>query len=208
MILGRSAIAIILSAFVIFIVVRFMNRFSTKMQLGLTVPIVLGHIVVLIWKPHLILLSNFAVLLAAASLGNLIGIILKTESSLITFMITASLVDILSFSGGLTRRIISDYVQNKNMLLQFLCFSLPVKGRIIPVVGIGDLVIMAAVFRALLTFQVPDWQNFLVPVTGLIAALFVGLAVGGVYALPFICAAVVLFLLYRNWLKNRSNHGS
>lgn len=203
MIFGLSTAAIILTAFVIFIALRVLIRCSFKTQLALSLPVTLGYVALLIWQPESLALSNFCLLIAVISIGNLIGSILKTRSSLITFTITASLVDILSFSGGLTQRILSDYAQSKSLLLQYLCISLRYEGGVLPVVGIGDLIIIAAIFRALSMLKYPSWQSFLIPLTGLMVALLVGLATGGIYAIPFISAAVIVFLIYRGWKEKR-----
>ncbi len=195
--LVQVTMLITLSMLVIFGFSHILDRYDFKATALLSLPMLLGYAAILVWKPDSIILINIGVVLAAVAVGNLIGQPLRTMGSLITFAVTASLVDILSFSGGLTQRIITEYMNHQSQLLQFLCLSLSREGRAIPIIGIGDLVIMAAFSRALMQQKYTQWQSFLVPFFGLLAALIVGYAVGGIYAIPFISGSAVVFLIYQ-----------
>jgi hypothetical protein len=135
--------------------------------------------------------------------GSLIGFLLKSQSSVIAFAITASIVDVLSFSGGLTNKIIANFYESKSLLLQFLAISIPLKGKTAPIVGIGDLLIMAALFYALLKLKYPGWQCFVVLLSSLLLALALGLFTKGIFGIPFICGAGVIYLLIPAFFKEK-----
>ena len=80
------------------------------------------------------------------------------------------------------------------MLVTYLTVSIPLAGRTVPVLGIGDLLFLAAYFAALRRSGYWALVAFAVPVAGLLVALGVGLAVGGVFGIPFMAAAVVAWV--------------
>ena len=130
-----------------------------------------------------------AVLAASA-----IGRALTSSPALIAFCITAGLVDFFSFTGGLTARIIADYKQGHNLWLQYLSITARLSGQIVPIIGIGDLIILGSVYFALSQLEYNGWLSFLFPLGGLLIALGVGLLKGGVYAIPFIACATILYI--------------
>jgi hypothetical protein len=140
-------------------------------------------------------ITDLVVMLVSILAASLIGITLSSSSALIAFCITAGIVDFLSFSGGLTAKIIADYEQGHNVLLQYLSISVPISDQLTPIMGIGDLVILGSVYYALLRLGHNDSLAFIFPLTGLLIALTIGLMAGGVYALPFIGGATIVYLL-------------
>jgi hypothetical protein len=110
-------------------------------------------------------------------------------------------VDVFSFSGGLTAKIIADYQQGRNLLLQYLSLVAPLPDRITPIVGIGDLIILGSIYYAFPKIGLHGAGAFLFPLGGLLIALGVGLLIGGIYALPFIGGATILYLVIkgRSW---------
>lgn len=187
----------ILSTLVVYFGVNQVIKLKGKELWWVVVPGLLSYAVLLVWQPENLWFSNIGVLTAAVLAGSLIGRQLGNSTSLIVFSITAALVDIFSFSGGLTKKIIDSYEQGQNLLLRFLTISIPLKGKIVPLVGLGDLLIMGAIFYVLLKLKYPGWQCLLVPLAGLLLAVVVGLITGGVFGLPFIAAAVIAFLVYK-----------
>ena len=153
------------------------------------------YAVLLLTQVEAWLISDIAVLLVAILGAAAIGTTLSTSSALIVFCIAAGLVDFFSFSGGLTAKIIADYETGQNLLLQYLSISVPLPGRITPLIGIGDLIILGSVYYALQGLGHNGWRAYLVPLGGLLIALGVGLRIGGVYAIPFIGAATIIFLV-------------
>ena len=89
--------------------------------------------------------------------------------------------------------------------MRFLTISVPVQGNIVPVVGIGDLFILGGIYFSLKKLNYSDWESILVPMSGLLLALIVGLLFGGVFAIPFIALTVTLYIVYK---KRRNRRGS
>ena len=143
------------------------------------------------------LISDFTVLLVALLAASTIGLTLTSSLALVAFCITAGIVDFFSFSGGLTSEIIAKYAQGHHLLLQYLSITAPLSGRIIPIIGIGDLIILGSVYYVLPQIGHQSWLTFLAPLVGLLSALVVGLLKGGIYAIPFIGGATCVYLLWK-----------
>ena len=124
--LVQVTVLITLAMLVIFSVVRIFDRYDFKTAVLLSLPMMLGYAAILVWKPDSIILINIGVVLAAVAIGNLIGHPLQTMGSLITFAVTASLVDILSFSGGLTAALIVGYIVGGIYAIPFISGSVVV----------------------------------------------------------------------------------
>ncbi len=144
------------------------------------------------------IISDIVVMLVAILVASAIGKTLSSSSALIAFCIAAGVVDFFSFTGGLTSEIMTDYEQGQNLLLQYLSISVPLSAQIVPIIGIGDLVILGGIYYALRQLGHHNWVSFLFPLGGLLIALSVGLHVGGVYALPFIGGATILYLFLKS----------
>jgi hypothetical protein len=148
------------------------------------------------------LISDCAVLLMALLAASTIGLTLTSSLALVAFCITAGIVDFFSFSGGLTAEIIADYAQGHRLLLQYLSITVPLSGQIVPLIGIGDLIILGSVYYVLPQLGYNGWLIFLAPLVGLLSALIVGLLIGGKYAIPFIGGATCVYLLC--WVRTPS----
>lgn len=181
-----------------------LTRCLTRPWLWSALVIALAAYAVLLWtKVAQWPISDIAVMLVALLAAATIGPNITSSSALITFCLTAGIVDFFSFSGGLTAKIIADYEQGHSLLLQYLSITAPLSDRIIPIIGIGDLIILGSVYCALPRIGHHDWLTFLFPLGGLLIALGVGLLMGGIYALPFIGGATIAYLLWRT--KARSS---
>ena len=161
---------------------------------------VVVYIVLLRTQTAAWLISDIAVMLVSLLAASAIGLTLNSSSALITFCITAGIVDFFSFSGGFTAKIITDYQQGHNLLLQYLSITIPLDGRLLPVIGIGDLVILGGIYYAMHQIGHGGWLAFLSPLGGLLAALSLGPLLGGIYALPFIGGATIIYLL---WMEKK-----
>ncbi len=166
--------------------------------LAWTVPVVAGYVALLVLQPQGLVLSNALLLVTSVLVGSLLGTTLGSEAALVTFAVTAAVVDLFSFSGGLTRSIVTSYRNGESLLLQYLSITVPVGSRIVPVIGIGDLVIVSCIFYCLKRLDHPDRDSLLVALGGLSIALGIGLVVGGMAAVPFLAGAVTVYLVYRN----------
>jgi len=105
--------------------------------------------------------------------------------------VVAGVADILSATGGLTRTLSSAYRDGTSDLLLLLSVSIRFDGRPQQVIGIGDLVVLAALFFALSRLGDRGLGALLAPLAGLAVALVVGVVFGGVAAIPFIAGATL-----------------
>lgn len=135
-------------------------------------------------------LGNAALLLAVAGGALLIGRSLPTRGSLIAFLVVAGVVDLLSFGDGLTRAIIDGYRTGESDLLLRLALLAPLQGRIVPVVGISDLLIAASSAVALRGLGFGAGRVAFALAAGLWTAVIVGVVANGAAALPFLAVAV------------------
>ena len=142
-------------------------------------------------------LADIAVLGLSAAGGSVLGLLLASRASLISFCVVAAVVEVFSFAGGATAAITRSWDDGTSTLLQFLAITIPVSGAVQPVIGIGDLLVIGALCFALMRLGVGEWLAFLAPLAGALAALATALLVGGIAALPFIAMVTVatLFLV-------------
>jgi len=152
---------------------------------------VLPYAAVLSVRPDSLVLSNTGLILASVGLAPLLARSLGSTGALAAFAVTASLVDLLSFGGGLTRRIIQDYSSGTSDLLQFLALTVPLEGRATPLIGVVDLLVAGALFLALVEIHGSRTRAALVLLSALALAVGVGLIVGGAAAVPFVGLAAV-----------------
>lgn len=143
-------------------------------------------------------LINLAVLLLGTAIGSLLSSTIASKAALWAFLISASLIDLLSFSGGLTRRILEAAENGNSAILSFLTISLSVEGSTRYVLGIGDLAIFGAVYLALRNLGQGRAIAFVAPLLGLSAAIVWGSFAGGVSAIPFIAVTTLASLAFRD----------
>lgn len=131
------------------------------------------------------LVRSAAVLLAAALLGWLIGLTMPNLETLVVTTLVAAVIDVWSFFGGTTRSLL----EHGSPVLPYLLLAVPWHGGVRMVIGLGDLVFLAASFHLL---PPPGRPAFLAafPLLGLELALAVGLQTGGVPAIPFLAAGL------------------
>jgi len=147
---------------------------------------------VVIIRPSAWPVIDLAVLVGAAGAAVLVGGSLSSIGAVVTFLLAAAAVDILSVTGGLTRAIIDGYRDGASDLLLYLALVVPIDGRIIPIVGISDLLISGSAAIALVRRGLRPIVVIGAIAIGLLGALAYGIWQGGVAALPFIAVAVVL----------------
>jgi hypothetical protein len=111
--------------------------------------------------------------------------------------LTAAVVDVLSMSGGLSNMLIERYRDGSSDLLLYLTLVAPIRGRAIPIVGIGDLLVGGAAATALLRLGLRPVAVMRTIAVGLLSALAYGLWRGGAPALPFVAAVVFLLIRWR-----------
>jgi hypothetical protein len=179
-------VSVLASAGLVILGVAWLGGRAPRTRIGCAVLAVLGYGAVLWTRPDTLVLSNAAVLVAAICLAPLLARSLGSTGAIVAFAIAASLVDLFSFGGGLTRRIIQDYHSGGSDLLRFLAVTVPVSGRPTPLVGVVDLLIVGALFLALVGIHGARRRASLTLLGALAVAVVVGLVVGGVAAVPFL----------------------
>lgn len=157
----------------------------------------LAYLISLAFPPAPAFISNALILAGAVGLGYFLSHFLTSKANLIAFCIAAGAVDYLSFSGGLTAKIITLARSGDPDLFKHLVIYWPRGGAMTALIGVGDLVVLGSLFSALLELKRPAWLAFAVPVLGLSLALLTGMQIGGVWGIPFIAGATVLYLLVR-----------
>jgi len=110
-------------------------------------------------------------------------------------------MDLVSFFFGPTASLVESFRQGNSLPLQYLSISIPLGIQIQPILGIGDVMALASTYSALIQLRYPPLWIFLVPLAGLLTALAVGLAIGGISAPPFLAAAVIAYV----WIGGRMN---
>jgi hypothetical protein len=139
-------------------------------------------------------LIDVVVLSVAGIGGSGLGLFIRSKSSLITFCIVASVVDIYSATQGVTSNLADAYREETSDLLRYLVISMPVGGSVEPIVGIGDFFIISAICFVLVRLGYNRSQLLLAPLSGLLLAIIVGQLVGGIFAIPFIAATTIVYL--------------
>lgn len=163
-----------------------------------TILTVLIFAAICITRPGSWIVSTGAVLVTAIFAGTLIGRSIQSEPSLIAMCVAAAIADVVSFSVGLTHKMLTGYMSGESHLLVYFCFSVPIGSVIAPLVGLGDLLILDALFCGLRNLRYSAIETFAVPVTGLLLAVVTGLAVKrGIPALPFMAGSVAMYILTR-----------
>jgi len=117
-------------------------------------------------------------------------------------MTVAAVVNLWSMGGGFTRALLESYREGTSTLLLYLTLAVPVGGRLVPIVGIGDLVVGGAAAAALLRLGVRPLGIASALADGLLGALAYGRWRGGAPALPFVAVAVLVPI---GWPRIRRN---
>jgi hypothetical protein len=189
------------SSALLFAGVLILRWLQVRDQLLLTAVVAVTYALVLHLEPHWSFVSDVVVFAMALVAGALIGSTLRSDPAIIAFCVAAAVVDVLSFSGGLTSTIVESYRTGESQFLFYLSIAFPVGGSVRPIVGIGDLIILGGPFAGFINNGHHSWLPFAVPVGGLLAAVGVGVFVGGTPALPFVAAATVTYVLSRRSVK-------
>ncbi len=119
------------------------------------------------------------------------------------FLGVAAVVDIVSMSGGVSRMLIEQYRDGTSELLLYLTLVAPIRGRAIPIVGIGDLLVGGAAATALLRLGLRPVAVMGAIAIGLLSALAYGLWRGGAPAVPFIAVAVLVLVWHHSGTRNQ-----
>lgn len=154
-----------------------------------------------------LLLGNTLVLAAAVVGGAKIGSLFSSRSALIAGSVAASVADIVSFTIGPTRWLFEGIDLERWGRINYLMISMPWGHRLVPVMGVGDLLFVAVFYHAMRHLGVPRWLCLAAPLAGLTVALAVGLRLSGAFGIPFMTAAVLLALWYHDRAAARTGLG-
>ena len=150
-----------------------------------------------------ILVTGGTVLSAALFAGTLLSRQVRSGGALVTMLAVAAIVDLISTLAGPSRWLAGQALHPHGVpLLQYFAVSIWWKGTLVPVIGEGDLVFFTASATVMRRLGWPETPALLVPLTGLLAALGVGLFAGFTPALPFLAAAVILYA----WVSPLAKH--
>ncbi len=176
---------------------RLILRGAPARQTAVAVAALIAYAVILVVRPAGWPLTDLAVLIGATGGALLLQRTLRTPPAVTAFLVAAAVVDVVSMTGGISRSLIEGHRAGTSDLLLYLTLTVPIRGRAIPIVGIGDLLVGGAAAVSLLRMGM---RPFVVAATfsaGLLAALANGLWRGGAAAIPFIAAAVCIVVLRR-----------
>jgi hypothetical protein len=188
-----------ISAFIVQAGVRALKKIQKKKVYIALAVAVLMYCTMITFQVSNWFISDSLIIIISILAGFTIGNSISAISSLIVFCLTAGIVDFVSYTGGLSARIIEGYSKGHNLILQNLCISIPLDGKIVPLLGFGDLFVLGIIFQSLNKIGFESWVVSLVPIAGLLIALWLGLLLHGIYALPIVGGATILFLLIKNY---------
>jgi hypothetical protein len=160
----------------------------------IAVVLLLVYIAIIILRPSAWPIIDLAVLLGAVGGAVLIGGSLSSSGAVVAFLVTAAVVDVLSISTGFSRTIIEQYQEGSSDLLLYLALVVPIVGRLVPIVGVSDLLVGGAAATALTRIGLRPLAVIAVIAIGFVAALAYGLWQGGAPGLPFIAVTVSLLV--------------
>jgi hypothetical protein len=195
-----GGLAIVVSA------ARLILRFRPRQTNLIAAALLLAYGAVLFSRPSPWPVIDVAVLAGAAGGALLIQSGLRSPGSVAVFLAVAAAVDLVSMSGGLSRILVEKYRTGASNTLLYLTLVAPIRGRVVPIVGIGDLLVGGAAAIALIRLGLKPLAVMGAISVGLLAALMYGLWRGGAPALPFVAGAVVpLVLWHLSKLKKRDS---
>jgi hypothetical protein len=154
------------------------------------------------------MISDAFVLAVAVLAGGLVGKRLPNEGAIMTFVIAGAVADGVSVSWGLTSMLLEHYKAGTSLLLQYLSISVPYGGRVIPIVGIGDLFFVGSVMFAFARLGHPRAARLLVPLGGVSLALTVAFLTRFIAALPALAVTTICYLVVRRRALTRMHSSS
>ena len=197
-----TAVIILCAAF-LFLGIRLAGRLPTPWVTGVFALAAILFISLFALQWFVWFVGDTLILLLSLSAGKTLGRIINSWQALITFCLALAVLDLLSFYFGPTASLIAGFRQGNTLPLQYLSISVPMGEEIQPIMGIGDTMALATAYATLTRLRYPAGWSFLAPLAGLLMAMAVGLAVGGIFALPFMTGALIAYILMDQKLARR-----
>lgn len=188
-------VSIVLSCTVVAVGASYLSSWQGRGRTAAVWAWLVVHGLLLPLHPSSLFLSNGLVLGSAVGAGVLLQRFVPTAGALVALSVAASVADIISFSTGPTRWLLEGPAGETWAGLPYLAVTLPMTGRPVPVVGIGDLLLFTAFFLGLTRLGVKRAASFVALASGLLVALGVGLLRGGTFGIPFMAVGVLLLLV-------------
>ena len=171
------------------------SKLEARDQLALLAVVLFAHATLLVLRPSGLLVANVTVLVSSACAGAALARLARTRSALLALAAAASAAAVVSYLVGPTRWVLERAGTAREWgVSHYLAVFVPVRTGAVPVVGWGDLVVVAAFYTALRGLGAGVWGAAGPPVLGLVAALGLGLAHGGAYAVPFMTIALAAYI--------------
>lgn len=190
------AILVLLLATAVFIGVYALRKAPLKLSLALAAGLFLVFLVSLTIPPAPAPLSNLLIVLGAIGLGAFMSFFLTTKSTLTAFCVVIGVIDYFTFDGSATSTLIAlGKTGHIDLFKHSVVYFLSASGAIKALIGMGDLVVLAAFYAGLMENRHSPVLAFFVPTLGLLLALVTGFSVGDVFGASFM-SATVLFYLY------------
>lgn len=165
---------------------------SSRIRIAVTLVSTVSYGLLLLLRPEPALVAGWIGLVAVALIGHGFGSrFIPNAPGLIAFLLTASVMDVSSVASGPTRALLESAADGTNSLVFYLTLLLPWDGRLLPAVGVGDLLGLAVLFASLRQQGFSSAKAFVVGFLGLFSALVVALIRGGVAGYPFLALAVI-----------------
>ena len=187
-------IVMLMSASAVFFGIRIAKTSDLKKTIAFAAGLFLAYLLSFALPKGPLWLSDALLLAGAVGFGFFISFFLYNKVNILVFCVVAAVVDVLSFSGGLTAKITESFQEGASDLMVRLALIIPLEGEDHVLIGVGDLVILGALYAALMELKEGQIKAFVVPTLGLMLALASGFMMGGIYGVPFIAGATVLFL--------------
>ena len=142
-----------------------------------------------------LLASNCLIFAAALFVAALLAPSLRSARALMAFLVAGAVADLLSTYIGPTRWVVRSWIHGSGLTaMRFLAVTVPLAGKPIPVIGVGDMLFFAVCVLVARRLGWPEVPVFLVPLAAYLAALCVGLLVGLTPALPFLAVGVFAYV--------------
>jgi hypothetical protein len=155
--------------------------------------------------PNDIVVTNLFVLAAALVAGTLLSRRIGSAGALLTMLLVAAIVDVISAHVGPSRWLVDRAQQAQGAtVLRFLAISFQLKQRLVPAIGVGDLMFFTAVVSVMRRLGWSETRALAVPLGGILSALGVGLVTGFTPALPFLAGSVWFYARGSNSLRRES----